>query len=302
MLHFYVRGLGRHPAGISGQEWRPRASLDRGGGAAYFAATDALVFRKDIPVTIAKDAQLVLLRHGESEWNKLNLFTGWRDVKLTQEGEREAREAGGLMKAEGFEFDIAFTSLQTRAIKTLWLALEEMDRMWIAEVKHWRLNERHYGALQGSDKKEAVARFGAEQVHLWRRSYDVRPPQVALDSPDYPKFDPRYAGIAESDLPRGECLKDVLMRVLPYWNETIVPELKRGKKVLIAAHGNSLRALLKHLENVSDADIPEVNLPTGVPKVYRLDAALKAKEAYFLGDRAELEKKIAAVKAQTGKP
>ena len=248
-----------------------------------------------------RDAQLVLLRHGESEWNKLNLFTGWRDVKLTPQGEAEAREAGRLLREEGFKFDIAFTSLQTRAIKTLWLALEEMDLMWIPEVKHWRLNERHYGALQGSDKKEAVERFGAEQVHLWRRSYDVPPPPVGLDSPDYPKADPRYAGIADANLPRGECLKDVLNRVLPYWNDVIVPQLKAGKKVLVAAHGNSLRALLKHLEDVSDADIPDVNLPTGVPKVYHLNAALKADDSYFLGDQAELEKKIAAVKAQTGK-
>ena len=248
-----------------------------------------------------RDAQLVLLRHGESEWNKLNLFTGWRDVKLTPQGEAEAREAGRLMREEGFKFDIAFTSLQTRAIKTLWLALEEMDLMWIPEVKHWRLNERHYGALQGSDKREAVERFGAEQVHLWRRSYDVPPPPVGLDSADYPKADPRYAGIADADLPRGECLKDVLNRVLPYWNDVIVPQLKAGKKVLVAAHGNSLRALLKHLENVSDADIPDVNLPTGVPKVYHLNASLKADDSYFLGDQAELEKKISAVKAQTGK-
>jgi len=249
----------------------------------------------------AKDAQLVLLRHGESEWNKLNLFTGWRDVKLTEQGLAEAREAGRLMREAGFKFDLAFTSLQTRAIKTLWLALEEMDQMWIPEKKHWRLNERHYGALQGSNKQEAVEKFGAEQVHLWRRSYDVPPPPVTPDSPDYPKFDPRYAGVPEADLPRGECLKDVLVRVLPYWNEAIVPELKAGKTVLVAAHGNSLRALLKHLEGVSDADIPDVNLPTGVPKVYHLNADWKADDAYFLGDQAELEKKIAAVKAQTGK-
>ena len=247
-----------------------------------------------------KDAQLVLLRHGESEWNKLNLFTGWRDVKLTAQGEAEAREAGRLLKAEGFKFDIAYTSLQTRAIKTLWLALEQMDRMWIREEKHWRLNERHYGALTGTDKKEAVEKFGAEQVHLWRRSYDVRPPQVDTTSPDFPGTDPRYADVPEADLPRGECLKDVLARVLPYWNDVIVPQIQAGRTVLIAAHGNSLRALLKHLENVSDADIPGVNLPTGVPKVYHLNAQMKAEESYFLGDQAELEKRIAAVKAQTG--
>ena len=247
-----------------------------------------------------KDAQLVLLRHGESEWNKLNLFTGWRDVKLTAEGEVEARRAGQVLKEAGLKFDLAFTSLQTRAIKTLWLALEELDQMWIPERKHWRLNERHYGALQGADKKEAVETFGAEQVHLWRRSYDVRPPQVEQDSPDYPKFDPRYADLADHELPRGECLKDVLARVLPYWDDAIVPEIKAGKTVLVAAHGNSLRALLKHLEGVSDEEISEVNLPTGVPKLYHLNGAMKADEAYFLGDQAELAKKIAAVKAQTG--
>ncbi len=250
-------------------------------------------------MTPAKDCQLVILRHGESEWNKLNLFTGWRDVKLTAQGEAEAREAGRLMAEQGFCFDIAFTSLQTRAIKTLWLALEQMDLMWIPEVKHWRLNERHYGALQGSDKVEAVKKFGEQQVHLWRRSYDVRPPLVDLTSPDYPKFDPRYAGVPEADLPRGECLKDVLERVLPYWNDVIVPQLRAGKRVIIAAHGNSLRALLKHLEGVSDAAIPDVNIPTGVPKAYKLDAAFKAVDTFYLGDADALEKKIKAVKEQT---
>jgi 2,3-bisphosphoglycerate-dependent phosphoglycerate mutase len=241
----------------------------------------------------------VLLRHGESEWNKLNLFTGWRDVKLTPQGEAEAREAGRMLKAQGFNFDIAYTSLQTRAIKTLWLALEQMDLMWIPEVKHWRLNERHYGALQGSDKAEAVKRFGAEQVHLWRRSYNVPPPPVALDSPDYPRFDPRYAGLSDADLPRGECLKDVLERVLPYWEGVIVPDIKAGKKVIVAAHGNSLRALLKHLEGISDGAISDVNIPTGVPKAYRLNAQMKAEDAFFLGDAAELARKIKAVKEQT---
>lgn len=245
-------------------------------------------------------AQLVLLRHGESEWNKRNLFTGWRDVRLTPEGEAEAREAGFLLKEAGFNFDVAFTSLQARAIKTLWLVLEILDQMWIPEFKHWRLNERHYGALTGGDKKKAVEIYGAEQVHLWRRSYDVPPPPVDLDSPDYPKNDPRYANISENELPRGECLKDVLMRVLPYWDDMIVPELKTGKCVLIAAHGNSLRALLKHLEGISDEAIANVNLPTGVPKVYQLNADMKAQNAYFLGDQAKLEQRIAAVKAQTG--
>lgn len=246
------------------------------------------------------DAQLVLLRHGESEWNKLNLFTGWRDVKLTPQGEAEAREAGRLLKEAGFKFDVAFTSLQTRAIKTLWLALEVLEQMWIPEFKHWRLNERHYGALTGGDKKKAVETYGAEQVHLWRRSYDVPPPPVDLDSPDYPKHDPRYANLSDEELPRGECLKDVLVRVMPYWDDVIVPELRAGKRVLIAAHGNSLRALLKHLEGVSDGSISDVNLPTGVPKVYHLNAGMTADDSYFLGDQAELQKKIAAVKAQTG--
>lgn len=247
----------------------------------------------------SSDCQLVILRHGESEWNKKNLFTGWRDVKLTEEGVREAREAGRLLLEAGFSFDIAYTSLQTRAIKTLWLALEEMDLMWIPEIKHWRLNERHYGKLQGSNKAEAVQIYGESQVHQWRRSYDVRPPLVDLDSPDYPKADPRYADIEQADLPRGECLKDVLARVLPYWEKTIAPQIRAGKKVIIAAHGNSLRALLKHLEGISDEAIVDVNLPTGVPKAYRLNAELKAQDAYFLGDAAALERKIQAVKAQT---
>ena len=277
--------------------------MDRGGAGAYFAASATPSDSKERgPVTAHKQAQLVLLRHGQSEWNKLNLFTGWRDVKLTAQGESEARDAGTLLKEAGFRFDIAFTSLQTRAIKTLWLALEEMDQMWIEEVKHWRLNERHYGALTGQDKKEAVSKFGAEQVHLWRRSYDVPPPPVGTGFARLPPpFDPRYAGVPEAELPRGECLKDVLARVMPYWTETIVPQLKAGKTVLVAAHGNSLRALLKHLEGIGDDAIAEINIPTGVPKAYHLNAELKADDTYYLGDQAELEKKIAAVKAQTGK-
>lgn len=272
--------------------------IGQGGRRFLFCRPDSSKQRKKT-VTSANDCQLVLLRHGESEWNKLNLFTGWRDVKLTQQGEAEAREAGRLMKEQGFNFDIAFTSLQTRAIKTLWLALEQMDLMWIPVTKNWRLNERHYGALQGSDKIEAVKKFGEKQVHLWRRSYDVPPPLVDLDSPDYPKHDPRYAGVPDADLPRGECLKDVLARVLPYWNDVIIPQLKAGKRVIIAAHGNSLRALLKHLEDVSDEAIPDVNIPTGVPKAYRLNASFKAEDTFYLGDAAELAKKINAVKEQT---
>ena len=244
--------------------------------------------------------QLVLLRHGESEWNKKNLFTGWRDVKLTEQGEREARDGGRAMAAAGLTFDMAYTSLLSRAIKTLWLALEEMDLMWLPVTKHWRLNERHYGKLQGANKKQAVAEFGEEQVKIWRRSYAVPPPPVDLDSPEYPKSDPRYAGLSESDLPRSESLRDVLGRVLPYWEGEILPQLKAGKRVLIAAHGNSLRALIKHLESISDDDIAGMDVPTGVPKAYRLDVSFKCVETCYLLDADELARRIGAVKAQTG--
>jgi 2,3-bisphosphoglycerate-dependent phosphoglycerate mutase len=244
--------------------------------------------------------QLVLLRHGESEWNKKNLFTGWHDVKLTEQGVREARDGGRAMADEGLHFDIAYTSLLSRAIKTLWLSLEEMDQMWLPVTKHWRLNERHYGQLQGQNKKEAVAEFGEDQVKIWRRSYAVPPPPVDLDSPEYPKNDPRYAGLTANDLPRSESLKDVLARVMPYWDATILPQLKAGKRVLIAAHGNSLRALIKHLENISDDDIVGVDVPTGVPKAYRLDASFKAAETRYLIDADELARRIGTVKAQTG--
>ena len=252
--------------------------------------------------TLAKFiGQLVIVRHGESEWNKKNLFTGWRDVKLTEQGMAEAREAGRLLKEEGFRFDQCFTSLQRRAIQTLWIALDEMDQMWLPVEKNWRLNERHYGALQGDDKKEAVKKFGEEQVLIWRRSYATPPPPVDLSSPDYPKSDRRYAGLTDAELPRSESLKDVLARVLPYWDGTIVPKIAAGKNVLIAAHGNSLRALMKHLENISEQDIVELNLPTGVPRAYRLNGEFKSAEARFLGDAAEIEKKMNAVKHQTGK-
>ncbi|HUB85031.1 MAG TPA: 2,3-diphosphoglycerate-dependent phosphoglycerate mutase [Rhizomicrobium sp.] len=245
--------------------------------------------------------QLVIVRHGESEWNKKNLFTGWRDVRLTEQGMAEAREAGRLLAAENILFDQCFTSLQRRAIQTLWIALDEMDQMWLPVEKNWRLNERHYGALQGDDKKEAVKKFGEEQVLIWRRSYATPPPPVDLNSPDYPKADRRYAGLTDAELPRSESLKDVLARVLPYWNGTIVPKLAEGKNVLIAAHGNSLRALMKHLENISEQDIVELNLPTGVPRLYKLNGDFKSESARFLGDAAEIEKKMNAVKHQTGK-
>ena len=244
--------------------------------------------------------QLVLLRHGESVWNKQNLFTGWRDVKLTAHGEHEAREAGRSMAAAGLTFDAAYTSLLSRAIKTLWLALEEMDLMWLPITKDWRLNERHYGKLQGTNKQQAVAEFGEEQVKIWRRSYAVPPPPVDRDLPEYPKGDPRYAGIHESDLPRSESLKDVLSRAIPYWEGTILPQLETGKRILIVAHGNSLRALIKHLENISDDDIAGLDVPTGVPKAYRLDRTFKCAETRYLLDFGELARRIDVVKAQTG--
>lgn len=248
-----------------------------------------------------KDYQLVIVRHGESEWNKLNLFTGWRDVKLSEKGIQEARDAGKTLLKEGFSFDIAYTSLLTRAIHTLYLAEEEMGALWLPVKKHWRLNERHYGGLQGQNKLEAVEKFGDEQVKIWRRSYDVPPPPVETSSPDYPRADRRYAEVAESDLPRSESLKDVLARVMPFWEEFVLPDLKAGKRVLITAHGNSLRALLKYLEGVSDEDIIGVDLPTGFPKAYRLNAEYKAADAKFVGDQEELERRINAVKAQTKK-
>ncbi|MBV8799464.1 MAG: 2,3-diphosphoglycerate-dependent phosphoglycerate mutase [Alphaproteobacteria bacterium] len=243
--------------------------------------------------------QLVLLRHGESEWNKLNLFTGWRDVRLTPQGEREAREAGDLMMQAGLHFDLAFTSLLSRAIKTLWISLEAMDRMWIPVEKQWRLNERHYGALQGRNKAEAVQKFGEAQVKEWRRGYDTPPPPVDADSVDYPGNDPRYANIDPTDLPYSESLKDVLARVQPYWQGAIVPSLQDGKCVLIVAHGNSLRALMKHLEGIGDDAIAGVDLPTGVPRAYRLDHNWKAAEAKFLGDPSAVQSRIESVQKQT---
>jgi len=243
---------------------------------------------------------LVIVRHGESEWNKKNLFTGWRDVRLTDTGKAEARTAGRMLHGEGFGFDVAYTSVLSRAIETLWLALEEMDLMWLPVIKSWRLNERHYGALQGLNKAESAAKFGEAQVQEWRRGYATRPPEVALDSPEYPKDDPRYASLSGEERPRSEALKDVLARVLPYWQGTIVPELKAGKRVLIVAHGNSLRALMKHLEGISDEAIAEVNLPTGIPKAYRLDGSQnKSADARFLGDAAEIAAKAKAVAEQT---
>jgi 2,3-bisphosphoglycerate-dependent phosphoglycerate mutase len=239
--------------------------------------------------------KLVLLRHGESEWNRENRFTGWVDVDLSPKGLEEARAAGRLLKAEGFRFDLAFTSVLKRAIRTLWIALDELDQMWLAEEKSWRLNERHYGALEGLNKAEMAAKFGEQQVLMWRRSYDTPPPALDPNDPRYEGKDPRYAGI---EVPRSECLKDTVARVIPYWESEIAPAVRAGRRVLIAAHGNSLRALIKHLDNVSDQKIVEENVPTGIPLVYELDQDLKPVKRYYLGDAGEVAKRIAAVSAQ----
>ena len=239
--------------------------------------------------------KLVLLRHGESQWNRENRFTGWVDVDLSAAGIEEARAAGRLLKAEGFRFDIAFTSLLKRAIRTLWIALDELDQMSIAEEKHWRLNERHYGALEGLNKAEMAAKFGEAQVLVWRRSYDIPPPPLDENDERYEGRDPRYAGV---QVPRSECLKDTVARVIPYWAGTIAPAVRAGRRVVIAAHGNSLRALIKYLDNISDQKIVDENVPTGIPLVYELDAGLKPLRRYYLGDQAELAKRLAAVSAQ----
>src|SRR3954470_24544559 len=239
--------------------------------------------------------RLVLLRHGESTWNRENRFTGWTDVDLAPSGVEEARNAARLLKAGGYEFDIAYTSLLKRAIRTLWTALDELDRMWLPVEKSWRLNERHYGALQGLNKAEMAARFGERQVLTWRRSYDIPPPELASTDERYEGNDPRYAGVK---VPRTECLKDTVARVLPYWNGTIAPAVRAGKRVLIAAHGNSLRALVKHLDGIGDAEIVGLNIPTGMPLVYELDERLAPRKHYYLGDAAEIERRIAAVSAQ----
>ena len=242
--------------------------------------------------------KLVLLRHGESDWNRENRFTGWTDVDLSVRGVEEARAGGRLLKAEGYDFDVAFTSVLRRAIKTLWLALEEMDRMWLPVEHSWRLNERHYGALQGLNKAETAAKFGEDQVLAWRRSYDTPPPALDRSDPRYPGGDPRYAALEETDLPLTECLKDTVARVMPFWNGSIAPAVRAGRRVIVAAHGNSLRALVKYLDGVPDADIVGLNIPTGIPLVYELDADLKPLRHYYLGDQAEVASRIAAVSSQ----
>ncbi len=228
--------------------------------------------------------RLVLLRHGESMWNKENRFTGWTDVDLSETGIQEAQSAGDTLKREGFVFDIAYTSVLKRAIRTLWIALDRLDLMWIPVFNSWRLNERHYGALQGLNKAEMAAKFGEEQVLIWRRSYDIRPPALTADDPRSPARDPRYRHLRKEEIPLTECLKDTVNRFLPYWHETLAPSIREGHRVLIAAHGNSLRALVKYLDNISDSEIVGLNIPTGIPLVYELDANLNPIRHYYLGD------------------
>ena len=239
--------------------------------------------------------KLVLLRHGESDWNRENRFTGWTDVDLSAQGLAEARAGGKLLRSEGYAFDQAFTSVLKRAIRTLWIALDELDRLWLPVEKSWRLNERHYGALQGLNKAGMAAKFGEEQVLVWRRSYDIPPPALATDDQRYEGRDPRYAGVK---VPLTECLKDTVARVVPYWEGTIAPAVRAGKRVLVAAHGNSLRALVKHLDGIADDEIVKLNIPTGIPLVYELDERLKPLKHYYLGDPDEVARRTAATVAQ----
>ena len=244
--------------------------------------------------------KLVLLRHGQSTWNLENRFTGWTDVGLTDLGRQEAHNSGQLLREGGYTFDIAYTSVLKRAIHTLWIVMEEMELEWIPVVRAWELNERHYGALQGLNKAEMAAKFGEAQVKIWRRSYDVPPPPLDLDDPRHPRFDRRYASLSSEELPRSEALKNTVERMLPYWHSTIAPAVKSGQRVLIAAHGNSLRALVKYLDNISDEAIPELNIPTGIPLVYELTEDLKPMRSYYLGDEETVRKAAEAV-AQQGK-
>lgn len=242
--------------------------------------------------------KLVLVRHGQSTWNLENRFTGWTDVGLTDQGRAEAHAAGKLLLEGGYSFDIAYTSVLRRAILTLWIVLEDMQLEWIPVVNAWQLNERHYGALQGLNKAEMAVKFGEAQVKLWRRSYDVPPPALELSDERHPRFDPRYAELTPEQLPATESLKITLERVLPYWHSTLAPMIKTGRRVLIAAHGNSMRALVKYLDNVSDKEIPELNIPTGIPLVYELDDDLKPIKHYYLGDADAVAKAAAAVANQ----
>lgn len=246
--------------------------------------------------------KLVVLRHGESLWNRENRFTGWADVGLTEKGETEARQAGVLIKEASLQFDVAYTSMLKRAIKTLWLTLENMDQMWLPIEHSWRLNERHYGALQGLNKAEMAEKFGEEQVLTWRRSYDVRPPALAPDDPRVVAGDPRYRGVDPADIPLTECLQDTVARLLPLWNGSIAPAIERGERVLITAHGNSLRALVKLLEDMDEGELMELNIPTGVPLVYELTDELKPIRRYYLGDQSAVQAAAQAVANQGKRP
>lgn len=242
--------------------------------------------------------KLVMVRHGQSTWNLDNRFTGWTDVGLTEQGVAEAHEAGRLLREGDYLFDIAYTSVLKRAIKTLWIVMEDMELEWIPVYRAWQLNERHYGALQGLNKAETAEKFGDEQVHIWRRSYDIPPPALEMDDERHPRYDPRYAGVAVDKLPSTESLKITLERVLPYWHMVLAPAIQSGQNVLVVAHGNSMRAMVKYLDHISDEEIPGLNIPTGVPLVYELDDDLQAIRHYYLGDQEEIAKKAAAVAAQ----
>jgi 2,3-bisphosphoglycerate-dependent phosphoglycerate mutase len=251
-----------------------------------------------LPDSVIMPHTLVLLRHGESQWNLENRFTGWTDVDLTPNGLVEARRAGQLLKAEGFSFDLCYTSMLRRAIRTLWTVQDEMDLMWLPVVHSWRLNERHYGALQGMNKAETAAKYGDEQVLIWRRAYGIAPDPLPAGDPREAQGDPRYARLKPEELPRTECLRDTVARVVPFWNESIAPAIRAGKRVVVAAHGNSLRALVKHLDNISETDIVNMNIPTARPLVYELDDDLRSLGSRYLGDAAEIEAAMAAVAAQ----
>ena len=245
--------------------------------------------------------RVALLRHGESTWNKENRFTGWTDVDLSDKGREEAASSGRLLREAGFVFDIAYTSVLKRALRTCWIALDELDLLWIPVEKNWRLNERHYGALQGLNKAETAAKHGEAQTKIWRRSYDITPPPLEANDPRHPRFDPRYADLSPAELPATEALKQTVERFVPYWEGTIAPTIKSGKRVLITAHGNSLRALVKYLDGVSDADIVELNIPTGIPLIYELDADLRPIKHYYLGDPEAAAKAAAAVAKQASR-
>ena len=242
--------------------------------------------------------KLVLIRHGESDWNRENRFTGWTDVDLSVKGLEEARQAGQLLKQQGYDFDRAYVSVLKRAIRTLWIVLDEMDLMWIPVELSWRLNERHYGSLQGLNKAETAKKFGEAQVKIWRRAYDIAPPPLEITDPRYPGNDPRYHELKPDEVPRTECLKDTVARFLPFWHNTLAPAVLTGQRIVVAAHGNSIRAMVKYLDSVSDSDIVELNIPTGVPLVYELDANLKPIKHYYLGDQAAIAARLSAVAAQ----